>query len=415
MYTSAKRAPHGGAHEEPVGRRRSAKSRASKNGSHTSQGSSTVCRPDHTKPIRIGVVGCGDVMQGAYMPEIRKLQDQGKVEVTMVCHTKRERCQPVLDKWGLKHFTEDYRHVCNSPNIDLVLVLTSMQKHGPIAGEALKAGKHVLVEKPMAVTLDESAQLVRLAKESPGYLVCAPFVILSPTYQIVRNRVHMGDIGRICLARARYGWSGPDWAEWFYHFGGGPIFDLAVYNITSLTGILGPVKRVMAMTGTAIPVRTVKGESIEVSIEDNAQIMMDFGDSVFATVTTGFTMQKYRSPAIELYGTTGTLQILGDDWAPEGYELWKNEVGAWQYYYETDPRWMWTDGLNHVVDCIRQGKKPVVTPEHSYHVIEIMTAAQASGRSGIAQEITSIFSLPHFGDGPIEKEQEHRLHDRRRK
>ena len=85
------------------------------------------------------------------------------------------------------------------------------------------------------------------------------------------------------------------------------------------------------MAGVAIPERLVEGELMQVEAEDNAHVLIDFGDARFASVTTGFTMQKYRSPAIELYGEDGVLQLLGDDWAPEGYELWRNSsrlVGA---------------------------------------------------------------------------------------
>jgi predicted dehydrogenase len=252
----------------------------------------------------------------------------------------------------------------------------------------------VLVEKPMSVNLAEAAQLVELAKKSPGYLVCAPHVILSPTFRIMWQRIKRGDIGKVLTARANYGHGGPSWGPWFYRRGGGAIFDLGVYNITSLTGFIGPAKRVMAMTGVAIPERVVDGQLMKVEAEDNAHILIDFGESVFAVVTTGFTMQEYRCPAIELYGSEGTIQMLGDDWDPEGYELWQNKVGAWQLFAETDPNWPWTDGLRHMVECIQQQVKPLITPEHAYHVLEIMLKAQQSGEDGQTKLIESSFTMP---------------------
>jgi predicted dehydrogenase len=128
-----------------------------------------------------------------------------------------------------------------------------MQQHGEIARAALEAGKHVLVEKPMAMTLPEAAELVELARHSPGCLVCAPHVVLSPTYQAIWQRLQQGAIGKVLSARGFYGWSGPIWGQWFYRPGGGAMFDLGVYNVTTLTGLLGPAKRVMAMSGIAIP------------------------------------------------------------------------------------------------------------------------------------------------------------------
>ena len=361
--------------------------------------------------VRVGIVGCGNVMDGAYMPVLEKLQRQGLVETVGASHTSRSRCEAVLKKWAIPKYFADYKQLCRSSDIDLVLVLTSMKEHGKIVREALRVGKHVLVEKPMAVSLKEAAELVRLARKSPGYLVSAPFVTLSPTLRIMRDRVQSGDIGKVCLARGRYGWSGPDWSSWFYRDGGGPIFDLAVYSITSLTGILGPAQKVTAMTGTAQPTRLVNGRRVKAEVEDNAQILIDFGGATFAVVTSGFTVQKYRSPALELYGTDGTIQMLGDDWAPDGYELWQNRVGAWQTFYETDPHWQWTAGLPHLIECIRQGVEPDITPEHAYHVLEIMIAAQSSGRTGAAKVIKSTFALGAKKSLSSQGEAAHRIHD----
>ena len=118
-------------------------------------------------------------------------------------------------------------------------------------------------------------------------------------------RVQTGEVGRLLLGRARYGWSGPWWGRWFYQPGGGALFDLGVYNLTSLCGFFGSVKRVTAMVGIAIPERMVEGELMKVEADDNAHVVLDFGEGRFASIATGFTMQKYRSPAIELYGSDG--------------------------------------------------------------------------------------------------------------
>jgi predicted dehydrogenase len=244
----------------------------------------------------------------------------------------------------------------------------------------------------MATTLEEAAQLVEIARRSPGLLLCAPHVLLSPTHQAMARRLRQGDIGKVLTARARYGHGGPSWGPWFYRRGGGVLFDLAVYNLTSLTGWLGPAKRVTAMTGIAIPERVVDGQKIQVEAEDNAHLLLDFGNSVFAVVTTGFTMQAYRSPAIELYGSEGTLQMLGDDWAPGGYEMWRKKTGHWEVFEETDPSWPWTDGLRHLVECIREGRRPLITPEHACHVLEIMIRAQEAGRDGQARPLQSSFT-----------------------
>src|SRR5262249_28703206 len=152
-------------------------------------------------------------------------------------------------------------------------------------------------------------ELVLLAEQCKRHLFCAPFTVLSPTFQAIGQRLRQGDVGRIISARGRYGWAGPDWTDWFYKPGGGALFDLGVYCLTSVTGWLGPVRRVAAMTGVAVPERNVAGRTVQVAADDNAQVLLDFGGGCFAVVTTGFNIQQYAGPGLELYGTEGTIYL----------------------------------------------------------------------------------------------------------
>ena len=360
--------------------------------------------------VRIGVVGCGSV-SSKYLGLAEQLKLRGLATVVAACDIDESR-RDYARSYGVERFTTRYEDLLAMDDVDLVLVLTSMPAHGPIVRAALSAGKHVLVEKPMAVTLEEASQIVAQARTSKGFLVPAPHVVLSQTYQTMWRRIHNGDIGEVKLARAMYGWAGPWWGKWFYQPGGGVLFDLGVYNVTSLTGLLGPCKRVTALAGTAIKERMAEGEMMKVEAVDNAHVLMDFGNAVYAVVTTGFTIQAYRCPAIEIYGTTGTIQMMGDDWDPNGYELWQNDVGAWKVYGETDPTWPWVDGLRHAAECIRTGTRPIITPEHSYHVLEIMIKAQEAGRDGQARDIVSTFSPPEFGADGSATVPAHLAHDR---
>jgi predicted dehydrogenase len=365
------------------------------------------------QPVRIGVVGCGSVMQRPYTRLINQLKMRGLVETIVACDVKEERRNLVLGPdFGYRRFTTDFEQVVDADDVDLVLVTTSMREHGMITRAALQAGKHVLVEKPMSTRLEEAAEIVELAKKGKSYLVPAPHVILSPTYQRIWKHIHREDIGQPYLARAFYGWAGPSWGKWFYQQGGGSMFDLGVYNVVSLTGFLGPAKRVTGLVGTAVPERVVENEWMKVEADDNAHICIEFANNCYAVVTTGFTIQKYRTPAIEIYGSRGTIQMIGDDWDPDGYELWQNETGAWKIYEETDPNWPWTDGIRHLVECIIKGERPIITPEHGYHVLEIMEAARAAGLDGRRREIQSTFTPPNFFTAQEKEEAAHLRHDR---
>jgi predicted dehydrogenase len=344
--------------------------------------------------IRLGVVGCGSVFWTPYMSLIERLHGQGRVDVAAVYDSDPDKRRMAAERLDLTPDLAEDVDVCRHPDVDVLLVLTSMTEHGRLARAALDAGKHVLVEKPVATSLAEAEAVLAAAESSPGHLLCAPHILLSPTYRAMHARVRAGEIGGLLTARGRYGWEGPDWSRWFYEPGGGALFDLGVYNVTSLCGFFGPALRVTAMTGVAIPERVINGEPVRVQAEDNAHVLIDFGDARFAVVTTGFTMQNYRSPCLELYGTHGVLQMLGDDWAPEGYELWRTDKAAWELHPETEPAWAWTDGLRHLVECLETGEEPLIRPEHAYHALEIMLAAQAAGADGRAREIVSDFPAP---------------------
>jgi predicted dehydrogenase len=350
--------------------------------------------------VRLGVIGLGSVFE-PYAALIRELIFEDRLEVMITCDTRAGSEPRVRDFLRVDPpFTTDYREVLERDDVDAVLILTSMPSHGQIAKEALAAGKHVLVEKPMSIHLDEAAELVAQAAAGSQLLVCAPHVVLSPSYQALWKRiVDENEVGTILNARARYGWAGPNWGKWYYETGGGPLFDLGVYNITSLTGLMGPVQSVTAVAGTAIPERMVEGELIAVENYDNYQILLDFGDARFAVVTTGFTMQDYRSPAIELYGTHGVAQLLGDDWAPQGYEITRTDTAGWSVYGEADPTWPWTSGLRHLVDCLVDGVELLIQPQHAYHCLEVMVKAQVAASTGQAQTIEStIDPVPYRPD-----------------
>jgi predicted dehydrogenase len=346
-----------------------------------------------TRPVRLGIIGCGRVLSGPYQPVLERLLVDGKAEVTVACDVVAEREAFVRDTVGAKRFTSNHREVLVAPEVDVVLVLTPPTSHAALAIEGLEAGKHVLVEKPIALTMSDAGRVLEAWRAGSGHLVCAPFTTLSPTYQAIARLVQDSRIGRILTARSIYGWAGPDWGKWFYTgAGGGPLFDLGVYNLTTLTGVVGPVKRVAALSGIAVPRRTVDGDEIEPDVDDNFQLVLDHGDGVLSTLTTGFTIQALRTPALELYGETGTVQMLGADWQPDGYELWENDLGAWTLYPETDPDWLYADGLGHLVDAIRSGVAPTLQPEHAVHVLEVMLLAKQAGRDGLTRDVTTTFT-----------------------
>ena len=102
--------------------------------------------------------------------------------------------------------------------------------------------------------------------------------------------------------------------------------------------------------------------------------------------------------------------MQGEDWLPRGYRLYQNKHGYWEDH--GGGGWHWTDGLRHAVECIENGTRPIVQPEHAYHVLEIMLKSMESGDTGRAIEIESTFTPPTFDLGLADGENAHLVHDR---
>ena len=361
--------------------------------------------------LKLGIIGCGSVMQGPYMELVNKLIFKKIIELKTICDVDKKIEKIVSKKFYYKNFVTDYKKLLNDKEIDVVLILTSMKEHAKIAKESIKKNKHVLVEKPMATNLKDLKELYSLAKKSKKFLLAAPFVILSPTYQAIHQELKKNTIGKVALARARYGWAGPNWGEWYYKTGGGPLFDLGVYNITTLTGLLGPVKKIISKSSISKPIRFINGKKINVKTDDNFQIILEFKNSCIAVVTTGFTMQQYNSPAIELYGSNGTIQMLGDDWEPKGYEVWTNQRSSWELYKTPYANWPWASGFTHLIECIIKNKKPIINLDHAYHVNEIMIKIYESSKKQKQISINSNFK-PLIFNNKIKTKKSFLDHDR---
>jgi predicted dehydrogenase len=125
------------------------------------------------------------------------------------------------------------------------------------------------------------------------------------------------------------------------------------------------------------------------TLDDSFQVALDFGGGTLGVLTTGFTMAALRTPAFELFGSEGTIQMLGADWEPAGFEVWRNDVGAWEIVPESDPGWNYAAGLRHLVEHLADGASPVMSPELALHVLEVMVLAGEASRDGITRALTT--------------------------
>ena len=179
--------------------------------------------------------------------------------------------------------------------------------------------------------------------------------------------------------------------------------DLGVYNLASLTGLLGPAKYVSAMTSIVTPTRMTdnKGE-IKVEAEDNAMVVMDHGNNILSHVQCGFnyfdpyghtgTGQQHHT--ITVWGTKGNLGLVGYDWAPFGVDLATLDNETPVRHCPDPGTYVWQQGASLIAEAMATGKEPLVTGEHALHVLEIIEAARKSGETGERVKMQSIFKWP---------------------
>src|SRR5439155_24393541 len=159
-----------------------------------------------------------------------------------------ERAKAQAEKFKVPNHYPHIDKMLAGAAFDLLVDLTDMQEHEHLNRQAVEAGKHVWSEKPMANSLDAGQKLLEAAGKKGVRMWGAPAMVVSPQFAFMARTLAGGRLGKLAAAHADYGHTGPDCAAFFYEKGGGSLPDLAVYNLTTLTGLLGPVKAVAAMT-----------------------------------------------------------------------------------------------------------------------------------------------------------------------
>jgi predicted dehydrogenase len=349
--------------------------------------------------IRTGVIGCGSV-SGSYLPVLTK---SPFVEVVSLCDIRYERAQKQGAKFNVARTYPHIDAMLAGEPFEFLIDLTDMQEHEKINRRGLEAGKHVWSEKPIANSLAAGRKLLQLALKKKLRLWGAPITVQSPQFAFMAKQIAEGKLGRIAAAHANYGHEGPNWSSFFYEKGGGSMPDLAVYNFTSLTGLLGPAKSVTAMLSVVTPEReiTTKGR-ITVTEEDNAMVLLDHGRGVISHVQSGFNYfnphghdgSKETKHTIEIVGSGGFMGLVGYDWAPLGVDLATKESPKLERHAMDAKGYIWQQGAALAAECLATGRELIVTPEQALHVLEIITAARESSTTGRRVKLNSTFKWP---------------------
>jgi predicted dehydrogenase len=368
--------------------------------------------------IGLGIVGGGTialrVLRHLVQPDVAD-----RVSLRAICDPVADRARAAAEKFGIARWFSDYQDLLACEEVEAVTIAAPINFHFEQVRQALLASKHVHCNKTMATTGAEAQELTRLAREHKLRLVPSPGEMLRPHNQYIKEVIRRGDIGTLCWAvcgaafgtyhedeRERQGndvLSNIDPSWYFRKPGGGPLYDMTVYSLTALTGILGSVLRVSALSGTRIKEREFRGKMVTCDADDNTVMLLDFGNNLFAFAygtAAGRVTQGFAGSYFGMRGSIVGLTINGKPLDYPGADVAQQAAGdvnvgnQWLLPHINElhrdlPEQHVFEDVMQLIDWIKDGKPSPVTPEHATHVIDIIEAAYRASSTGQTQVLTT--------------------------
>jgi len=363
--------------------------------------------------LGIGIVGAGAIgIRGALM-HLSQDDVQNRVHLAAVCDPVPGRAEAAAAKYGVASSYLTYEELLADPDIDAVTLCSPIGLHYEQGKMAIKAGKHIHFNKTMTTKVEEADDLMRLAVEKGIQIVASPGMMMYAHNRRMRKLILEGKLGQLAWAiSGTTAGSGkyhlneefrtgqdiltsvdPTW--YFKKPGGGPQYDVTVYCLHILTGVLGPAKRVTALSGIATPTREHLGKEIVTEMDDQTILILDFDDTfyavVYATIAGGLTTGFFPN----IYGTEGSIVALkfGDQDLRVDGEYPRHVSGPHCTMRESHV----FEDVMELVDLVQDGTPPMGTPEHARHVIDIIEAGYRAAETGQTQDLRTRFEALHLG------------------
>ena len=350
-------------------------------------------------PLNVGVVGVG-VISRQYFEHLPKLPN---LRLTAVADLDLNRASAVAAEQGVEALSVD--DLLADPRVDAVLNLTIPKAHADVALRALAAGKHVYGEKPLALSTAEAAPVLERASALGLRVGSAPDTVLGTGIQTARALLDGGRIGDPVAAAVA--WSAPGHELWhpapafYYQPGGGPLFDMGPYYLTSLVTFFGPVVRVSGATSRSARERTVAtgplaGSGIPVEVDTHVTAILEHASGVISTVTVSFEVWATRAPKFEVYGTAGTIAVPDPNMFSDTVQVATaddrdfRDVPVSAGYADAGRGY----GLADLARAVETGRPERASGAMAFHVLEIMESVVQAGATHSVVELSSTVERP---------------------
>ena len=342
------------------------------------------------KPVNVAMIGVGCI-SGIYLENITKTFKD--IKLIGVCDLVRQRAEDAQKKYNVPKIYETMHDAFADPEVELVLNLTRPYEHFEVSKAALLAGKHVYSEKPLGASLEEGQELVKIAKEKGLMLGGAPDTFLGAGIQTCRRLIDDGYIGDIVgsaafmICRGHESWH-PD-PDFYYQYGGGPMFDMGPYYLTALINLCGGIHSVMSASKKSFEKRLITsqpfaGTEINVNVNTYVAGTIKYDSGAIGTLFTTFDAYYPYQARFEIYGSRGTLFVPDPNTFGGPVKLFRPEDGEVReiplmYDYKENSRAL---GLDDMAVAIRTGRPARADYNQTFHVLDAMTGFERSAQSG---------------------------------
>ncbi|WP_211246756.1 Gfo/Idh/MocA family protein [Cohnella pontilimi] len=350
--------------------------------------------------LKVGIIGTGNI-SGIYLQNGKRFDS---MEIVACADIDVERAKAKAAEFGIRGCSVE--ELLTDPEIRLVINLTIPAAHASVCLQALEAGKHVYVEKPLAVTREEGRQVLELA-ERKGLLVgSSPDTFLGAGIQTSVKLIEDGWIGTPIGATAfMVGGGHESWhpaPEFYYQAGGGPMFDMGPYYLTALIAMLGPISRVTGSTRISYPERTITsqpkfGQKVKVEVPTHIAGIMDFASGPIGTILTSFDVKGGSTlPRIEVYGSQGTLQVPDPNTFGGPVSIWRAGAKEWTAIPLTHGKAENARGVGaaDMAKAILTGRNHRANGQMAYHVLEAMHGFHDASEQGAHYTMHSTCEKP---------------------
>ncbi len=327
--------------------------------------------------FRVGVIGSGFAARELHLPALSKIAD---VELKAVFGIPYEDALYLAKLYNIPKATDDWRSIINDPSIDVVLVATPTYTHREIAVEAVKAGKHVMLEKPIALTIRDGEEVVKAYEAGKVKLMVAHCLRFWPEYVRARELIMGGRIGEPRVARAYRLSSHPGRWFRFQNLSGGVAVDMSIHDLDYLRWVLGNVTRVYARGGVY--------SSTSVDSIDHFMALLEFENGAVAYVEGSWAMPRNYpfTTYLEVVGTKGLLTVDNQSTATvEAY------LGGSTFRYGPFFKDAYYQEWVAFINWIDKGVKPPIEPQDAVEALRLALAINksiAEGRVVKPSEVT---------------------------